>query len=90
MKKAVKSAMNESEREYNVIMFNVEEQKDDDTSENYNYDTALNQWRNVVHRRPPAGSRAPIWHPLFQKCNIVQRILYISKCGQIVEIPVKI
>ena len=41
MKKAVKSAINESDREFNVIMFNVEEQNDDDTSENYDDDTAL-------------------------------------------------
>ena len=38
VKKAVKSAMNENDREFNVIMFNVEE-KDD---ENYDADTALN------------------------------------------------
>ena len=41
MKKAVKSAMNESDREYNVIMFNVEEQEEEDPSENYDADTAL-------------------------------------------------
>ena len=41
MKKAVKSAMNESDREYNVIMFNVEEQEEGDPSENYDADTAL-------------------------------------------------
>ena len=41
MKKAVKSAINESDREYNVIMFNVEEQDEEDPSENYDADTAL-------------------------------------------------
>ena len=41
MKKAVKSAINESDREFNVIMFNVEEQDDDDPSENYDADTAM-------------------------------------------------
>ena len=41
MKKAVKSAMNESDREYNVIMFNVEEQDDDNPSESYDADTAI-------------------------------------------------
>ena len=41
MKKAVKSAINESDREYNVIMFNVEEQDGEDPSENYDADTAL-------------------------------------------------
>ena len=41
MKKAVKSAINESDREYNVIMFNVEEQEEEDLSENYDADTAL-------------------------------------------------
>ena len=41
MKKAVKSAINESDREYNVIMFNVEEQEEEDPSENYDADTAL-------------------------------------------------
>ena len=41
MKKAVKSAINESDREYNVIMFNVEEQGEEDPSENYDADTAL-------------------------------------------------
>ena len=41
VKKAVKCAMNESDREYNVVMFNVEEQKEEDPSENYDADTAL-------------------------------------------------
>ena len=41
MKKAVKSAINESNREYNMIMFNVEEKDEDDHSENFNADTAL-------------------------------------------------
>ena len=41
MKKAVKSAINESDREYNVIMFNVEEQDEEDPSKNYDADTAL-------------------------------------------------
>ena len=41
MKKAVKSAMNESDREYNVIMFNVEEQDEDNPSESYDADTAI-------------------------------------------------
>ena len=41
MKKAVKSAINESDREYNVIMFNVEEQNEQDPSDNYDTDTAL-------------------------------------------------
>ena len=41
MRKAVKSAINESDREYNVIMFNVEEQDEEDPSENYDADTAL-------------------------------------------------
>ena len=41
MKKAVKSAINESDREYNVIMFNVEEQDEEDPSENYDADTDL-------------------------------------------------
>ena len=41
MNKAVKSAINESDREFNVIMFNVEEQDDDDPSENYDADTAM-------------------------------------------------
>ena len=40
MKKAVKSAINESDREYNVIMFNVEEQEEEDPSENYDADTS--------------------------------------------------
>ena len=35
VKKAVKSAINESDREYNVVMFNVEEQDEEDPSENY-------------------------------------------------------
>ena len=38
MKNAVKLATNEKDREHNVIMFNVEEQPDDDTSENYGAD----------------------------------------------------
>ena len=33
--------MNESDREYNVIMFNVEEQDDDNPSESYDADTAI-------------------------------------------------
>ena len=41
VKKAVKCAINESDREYNVVMFNVEEQKEEDPSENYDADTAL-------------------------------------------------
>ena len=43
MKKAVivNSAMNERDRKFNVIMFNVEEQDDDDPSENYDADTAM-------------------------------------------------
>ena len=41
MKNAVKLATNEKDREHNVIMFNVEEQPDDDTSENYGADVAL-------------------------------------------------
>ena len=41
MKTAVKSAMKERDREYNVIMFNVEEQDEDDTSENHDAETAL-------------------------------------------------
>ena len=41
MKKAVKCAINESDREYNVVMFNVEEQKKEDPSEKYDADTAL-------------------------------------------------
>ena len=41
VKKAVKCAINESDREYNVIMFNVEEQEEEDPSENYDVDTAL-------------------------------------------------
>lgn len=35
VKKAVKSAINESDREFNVVMFNVEEQDEEDLSENY-------------------------------------------------------
>ena len=41
VKKAVKCAINESDREYNVVMSNVEEQKEEDPSENYDADTAL-------------------------------------------------
>ena len=41
MKKAVKCAINESDREYNVVMFNVEVQEEEDPSENYNAYTAL-------------------------------------------------
>ena len=41
MKKAVKYAINESDREYNVVMFNVEVQEEEDPSENYDPDTAL-------------------------------------------------
>ena len=41
MKKAVKCAINESDREYNVVMFNVEEQEEEDPSETYDVDTAL-------------------------------------------------
>jgi hypothetical protein len=43
MKTAVKSAMKERDREYNVVMFNIEEQDEDDTSENHHHDaeTAL-------------------------------------------------
>ena len=41
VKKAVKCAINESDREYNVVMFNVEEQKKEDPSEKYDADTAL-------------------------------------------------
>ena len=41
VKKAVKCAINESDREYNAVMFNVEEQKEEDASENYDADTAL-------------------------------------------------
>ena len=41
MKTAVKCAINESEREYNVVMFNVEEQKEEDPCENYDADTAF-------------------------------------------------
>ena len=45
MKKAVKSAMKECDREYNVVMFNVEEEQEDgDSSDQYNIDTA----RNVI------------------------------------------
>ena len=41
VKKAVKCAINESDREYNVVMFNVEEQEEEDPSETYDVDTAL-------------------------------------------------
>ena len=41
MKKAVKCAINESDREYNVVMFNVEEQEEEDPSETCDVDTAL-------------------------------------------------
>ena len=41
VKKAVKCAINESDREYNVVMFNVEEQEEEDPSENYDADIAL-------------------------------------------------
>lgn len=45
MKKAVKSAIKECDREYNVVMFNVEEEQEDgDSSDQYNIDTA----RNVI------------------------------------------
>ena len=39
MKTAVKYAINESDREYNVMIFNVEKQED--PSENYDADTAF-------------------------------------------------
>ena len=32
---------NESDREYNVVMFNVYEQEEEDPSENYDADTSL-------------------------------------------------
>ena len=41
MKKAVKSVIIESNREYNVIMFNIEEKDEDDHRENFDADTAL-------------------------------------------------
>ena len=41
VKKAVKCAINESDREYNMVMFNVEEQEEEDPSETYDVDTAL-------------------------------------------------
>ena len=40
MKTAVKSAMKDRDREYNVIMFNVEEQDEDNNSENCDAETA--------------------------------------------------
>ena len=38
---AVKSVIIESNREYNVIMFNIEEKDEDDHRENFDADTAL-------------------------------------------------
>ena len=46
MKKAVKSAMKECDREYNVVMFNVEEEQEDgDSSDQYNIDITA---RNII------------------------------------------
>ena len=41
MKKAIKCAINDSDRELNVVMFNVDEQEEEDPSEYYDADTAL-------------------------------------------------
>ena len=48
MKKAFKSALKDNDREYNVIMFNVEEELEGgDSSEKYNYDKAADILNNV-------------------------------------------
>jgi len=48
MKKAAKLAMNEQDREYNVIMFNVQEQESDDDSDDHDGDVAPNIMKSAV------------------------------------------